>query len=42
MAQTDTSAQSSAFLPIPEDFVTYLMVTAEIGLLDAVDVNAHY
>jgi len=38
-----TTMESSAFLPIPqlsqaapEDLVTYLMVTAEVGLLDAV------
>jgi len=38
-----TTTESSAFLPIPqlgpaapEDFVTYIMATAEVGLPDAV------
>jgi len=41
--QSQTTIESSAFLSIPqlgqaapEDFVTYLMVTAEVGLPDAV------
>jgi len=40
--QTQTTIESLAFLPIPQlgqaapkDLVTYLMVTAEVGLPDA-------
>jgi len=44
--QSQATIESSTFLPIPqlrqaapEDLVTYLMVTAEVGLPDAVNVN---